>query len=417
MIPQTDITDNIIDTECAGSATTEASYDVSCAPATKAPAKSAPATNALFVAIAAGGTAGHINPALALAEELRSQGHRVVFIGQTTKLEGELVPASGFDFIPISVSGFNRTRPWTLISSVLHIMHAARVIQSAFAHDTPDVCVGFGAYVELPLLLWSKQHHVPFVLHEQNSVVGLANTIAARYARGICVAFPQAKDILAKHAPNDALIEITGNPVRRCILDANREAARAELGATSESCVLLVSGGSLGASHINEQLVARKDALLAHKNLIIMHSCGKADYEHTKARLALSNEEATRWKLMPYIADMGRALAAADVVVSRAGASSIAEIAAAGRASILIPYPHATADHQRVNAHLLVDAHAAYLLDDAALNSKQFDEQLSALIEQPQTRMAFSQAARSLAGDKAQARLADVVRRACLARA
>ena len=140
-------------------------------------------SHSLEIAIAAGGTAGHVNPALALAEELRNRGHHVTFYGQPTRLEVRLVPEAGFDFVPITVTGFDRSRPWTLVSSLVRIAAARRTLGRRFAQvGLPDVAVGFGAYVELPLIEWCHAHRVPCVIHEQNSAPGLANKVSARIA-------------------------------------------------------------------------------------------------------------------------------------------------------------------------------------------------------------------------------------------
>ena len=153
----------------------------------------------LKVTIAAGGTAGHINPALALAEELRDRGHSVSFVGQTAKLEGRLVPEAGFPLIPIHVQGFDRSRPWTAVQSLAMVLRAKGALGRAFAEQgAPDVCLGFGAYVEVPLLGWCKDAHVPYLLHEQNSVPGLANKMMAAHAERVCISVPAAREVFAR---------------------------------------------------------------------------------------------------------------------------------------------------------------------------------------------------------------------------
>ena len=143
----------------------------------------------LKITIAAGGTAGHINPALALAEELRDRGHSVSFVGQTAKLEGRLVPEAGFPLIPIHVQGFDRSRPWTAVQSLAMVLRAKGALGRAFAEQgAPNVCLGFGAYVEVPLLEWCRKNGVPYLLHEQNSVPGLANKMCAAHAARVCCA-------------------------------------------------------------------------------------------------------------------------------------------------------------------------------------------------------------------------------------
>lgn len=368
----------------------------------------------LYVALAAGGTAGHINPALALAEELRMRGHRVVFVGQPTRLEATLVPAAGFDFIPIRVNGFNRRQPWTLASALWHIYRAEHVLATYFKHDTPDVCVGFGAYVELALVSWCKKHAVPLIIHEQNSIAGLANKLAARSAKSVCVSFPAALEAFKGKVGADTQLVVTGNPVRLSVLQADRKAARQTYHIPDDALLLVVFGGSLGAKHLNEQIVARKTELMSHEGLYIIQATGKADYQQTCAALNLSEDEKKRWHVLDYINDMGEVLAACDVVVSRAGASSIAELAALAKPSILVPYPLATADHQTTNAHGLVDAGAAFMICDKDLESTYFTERLNSLLESAELRESLTAAAKGLAQDKAACALADQVEHAAV---
>ncbi|WP_251158181.1 UDP-N-acetylglucosamine--N-acetylmuramyl-(pentapeptide) pyrophosphoryl-undecaprenol N-acetylglucosamine transferase [Caniella muris] len=364
--------------------------------------------DSLNVVIAAGGTAGHINPALALAEELRDRGHRVTFFGQTAKLEGTLVPEAGFDFVPIEVRGFDRSRPWTAVSALVRTKMAEHDVASHFARTgAPDVAVGFGAYVEVPLLSWCAAHGVPVILHEQNSVPGLANKMLAPKAATVAVALPQAVRALSGHAGAGTNVVVVGNPVRRSVIEGDGARGRASLGIPDDARVLLVFGGSLGAASVNDAMVALKDELLSRPDLHVVHSCGRDGYEATAERLALTDGEAARWHVVPYIADMGDMLAAADLVVSRAGASSIAEIAALAVPSVLVPYPHATADHQTTNAQFLVGAKAAVLVRDDELSDPSFRGLLTGLLDDRARLDAMRAAARGLAQDQAAARLAD----------
>ncbi len=364
----------------------------------------------LNVAIAAGGTAGHINPALALAEELASRGHEVAFFGQERRLEGTLVPQAGFSLTSLDVTGFDRSKPWTLITALIRMHKAKGQLGRHFAQvGAPDVAVGFGAYVELPLVRWCARQQIPYVLHEQNSVPGLANASSAKNAAKVCVSFPAATEVFREKVANSQRIVVTGNPVRRSVVDASREAGRAAFGIGKDQTMLLVFGGSLGARHLNEGVVALKDELLARPNLRIVHSTGKDLYGEVSGQLSLTPEEAKRWAVMPYIDNMGEALAAADLVLSRAGASSIAEIAALAVPSMLIPYPFATADHQTTNARLLVDAGAAIMLPDDVIDTSEFGNELLALIDDPARREQMRECGRNLAQDQAARALADVV--------
>ena len=374
-------------------------------------------TRTLEVAIAAGGTAGHINPAIALAEELRSRGHHVTFYGQTAKLEGTLVPQAGFELVPIVVTGFDRSRPWTLVSALVRERSATSQILARFGESgVPDVAIGFGAYVELPLISACHAEGVPVVLHEQNSVPGLANKTSAKRAARVCVSLPQAIPAFSDRVSDPGAIVVTGNPVRQSVVTADHAAGRAAFGIPEDATMLLVFGGSLGAMHLNRGVCGLKDELLGREGLWIVHSTGKDDYDAVVSSLALSGDEKARWQVMPYISNMGEALAAADLVVSRAGASSIAEIAALAVPSLLVPYPFATADHQTTNAHYLVDAGAAVLVADGDIDAPVFSEQLLSLVDDPERRAAMRAAARGLGQDRAASALADQVESAAATR-
>lgn len=364
----------------------------------------------LCVAIAAGGTAGHINPALALAEELRDRGHEVHFFGQATRLEAQLVPQAGFDFTPIRVTGFDRARPWTLVSALWRMRRAQAAIGRHLAATRhPDVAVGFGAYVELPLLNWCASQGIPVVLHEQNSVPGLANKALAAKAARVCVSLPVAIDAFRERVGAATQIVVTGNPVRSSVIRASGAAGRAHNDIPADATLLVVFGGSLGAAHLNEGVIALKDELLGREGLYLIHSTGQRDYDHVVSALDLTDEQAGRWQVRPYIDAMGEVLAASDLVLARAGASSIAEIAALAVPSMLVPYPHATADHQTTNATYLVGVGAAVMLADDRIDTPAFSHELLSLVDDGARREAMRVAARGLGQDRAASALADQV--------
>lgn len=373
--------------------------------------------DSLRVAIAAGGTAGHINPALALAEELAARGHQVEFFGQPKKLESTLVPQAGFPFNPIDVTGFDRSRPWTLVSALWRMRAAQKTIGRHFGSERPDVAVGFGAYIELPLINWCHAQSIPCVIHEQNSVPGLANKTSAAKVKTVCVSLPVAIDAFRGKVGPDTQIVVTGNPVRQSVIRADRAQGRRDLGIPEDATMLLVFGGSLGARHLNQGVAALKSKLLSRRDLYVIHSTGKGEYDSVVQELALTQEESARWRVMPYIDRMGEALAAADLVLSRAGASSVAEIAALAVPSVLVPYPFATADHQTTNARYLVDAGAAVLLPDEKIDTPEFEDDLLGLVDDPARRQAMRDAARGLAQDKAALALADQVESAAALKA
>lgn len=364
----------------------------------------------LDVAIAAGGTAGHINPALALAEELVSRGHNVTFYGQRHKLEGTLVPQAGYDFFEIEVSGFDRSRPWSIFGALWQMNKSRRALASHFASTgAPSVAVGFGAYVEMPLLGWCSQNGVPYIIHEQNSVPGLANKTCAKDAVSVCLSFPGAQEAFAGRIGRDTSLVLTGNPVRRSVITSSREVGRDAFGLREDETALLVFGGSLGARHLNEAISRMKDELLSRPNVRVIHSTGKDLYDEVTQSLTLTEEQGKRWQVLPYIDNMGEALAACDVVLSRAGASSIAEIAALAAPAILVPYPLATADHQTTNARYLVDAGAARLVPDDSLDTEEFEKVLLGMIDDTQMRDTIRAASKNLKQDQAASALADQV--------
>ena len=364
----------------------------------------------LEVAIAAGGTAGHINPALALAEEMTKRGHHVTFYGQTQKLEGTLVPQAGFDFASISVTGFDRARPWTLVTALRKMRAAKRVLARKFAAEgAPSVAVGFGAYVEMPLLEWCRKNDVPYVIHEQNSVPGLANKTSARGAMSVCVSFPDALTAFEDRIGPKTSLVVTGNPVRKSVVQASRKRGRQAFGVGEDDTMVLVFGGSLGARHLNEAVLRMGSDLLSRPNLRVIHSTGKELFDEVTQGLCVPEDQRDRWKVMPYIDNMGEALAAADLVVSRAGASSIAEIAALAVPSVLVPYPLATADHQTTNARYLVDAGAARLVPDDQLDGDALANAVFELVDDAERRQGMRQAAKSLAQDQAASVLANQV--------
>ena len=364
----------------------------------------------LNVAIAAGGTAGHINPALALAEELCSRGHDVTFYGQPNRLESKLVPDAGYDFRTIRVTGFDRSRPWTLASALVRMRLAERSLRRYFEENgVPDVAVGFGAYVEMPLLLECHKLGVPYVIHEQNSVAGLANRTCARHAAAVCLSLPEARDAFEVADGADTTLVVTGNPVRRSVVQASRNAGREAFGVGEHEVMVLVFGGSLGARHLNEAITRLRDELLSRSGIHVVHSTGAELYDEVVEGLSLSDEERRRWDVRPYISNMGEALAAADLVISRAGASSIAEIAALAVPSVLVPYPLATGDHQTTNARFLVNAGAAELVKDDELDEERFASLVLSLVDDEDRRSAMRSSAMSLAQDLAASNVADQV--------
>jgi UDP-N-acetylglucosamine--N-acetylmuramyl-(pentapeptide) pyrophosphoryl-undecaprenol N-acetylglucosamine transferase len=385
--------------------------------------------------ITGGGTAGHINPALAVAQELRSLGHEVSYAGTPQGLEARLVPQEGFPFVAFEAAGFNRQKPLTLATSTAKIIASARRARRWLARLAPDVVVGFGGYVSIPVGLAASWLKIPLVIHEQNAASGMANRFLARRAQLVALTYASAaKDFKAAGGASGASgsgnvgrvgragrvgnvgrvgkvgrVEVVGNPVRAALLEADRADARRALGLPDDATVLLAFGGSLGARHLNEALVSHAAKLLSVEGLHILHITGTRDYGQTQTAIGQVAGAAGRWHLIEYCDRMGDAYAAADAVLSRAGATTLAEIGALGVPALLVPYPHAAADEQTTNARPLVEAGAAAMIADQELDEPVFSELLIRLVTDEAYRASMAEAARSLGGGQAREILARLI--------
>jgi UDP-N-acetylglucosamine--N-acetylmuramyl-(pentapeptide) pyrophosphoryl-undecaprenol N-acetylglucosamine transferase len=310
--------------------------------------------------IMAGGTGGHVFPGLAVADYLREAGWRVIWLGAKTGMEAALVPKRGYDMAWVSFSGLRGKGPLTFFllpaKLLLAFWQSARAI---FAHR-PDVVLGMGGYISFPGGMMAALFGKPLVVHEQNAIPGLANKVLAGVADRVLCAFPGA----LKGAT------LTGNPVRPGI--AAMAAPESRYAGRSGPLRVLVVGGSLGAKVFND-VVPRALALLSGPRPLVTHQSGAQHAESLRQAYSSAGVQA---RTQAFIDDMAAAYAEADLVVCRAGATTVAEIAAAGVASVLVPYPHAVDDHQTANARFLADAGAAVLLPQSELSAERLAELL-----------------------------------------
>ncbi len=357
------------------------------------------------IVLSGGGTAGHINPALALAESLIEQGHEVFYAGTPQGVEARLVKEANLPFTPFEAKGFNRNHPKTIFSAVRIIIKSTKLACAWFEEIKPDVVVAFGGYVCIPVGRAAKKMGVPLVVHEQNSVMGMANKYLAKTARAVALTYEVAG---APVADKEKLV-VTGNPVRSSVLTSTREEGRSMLGIPEEASMLLVFGGSLGARHLNAAISSMKKDLLAIDNLYVVHITGPKELEAVEAVLALTEEEKKRYLVMGYQNRMGETMAACDMVVSRAGATSLAEISARCIPAILVPFPFATADHQTTNARSYVQAGAAWMMADDMVETPEFKELVLTFVDDEKARLKMSEAARGFETGNAASKLADVV--------
>jgi len=313
------------------------------------------------IMIMAGGTGGHIFPALAVAERMRESGWRVAWLGARAGMEARLVPPRGYEMAWVDFSGVRGKGPLAIALLPTRLLVAFWQSLRAMRAYRPDVVLGMGGYVSFPGGMMAALLGKPLVIHEQNSVAGLANKVLARLADKVLCTFPGT---LARGI-------VTGNPVRPEI--GALEVPETRYGARSGALRLLVVGGSLGAKALNDAVPQAIARIPRECRPIIKHQSGAQHLEALRAAYSAAGVEAD---VVAFIDDMARAYADADIVVCRAGATSVAEIAAAGVASVLVPFPYAVDDHQTTNARLLSDVGAAILLPQTELSP----ERLSRLL-------------------------------------
>jgi UDP-N-acetylglucosamine--N-acetylmuramyl-(pentapeptide) pyrophosphoryl-undecaprenol N-acetylglucosamine transferase len=335
-------------------------------------------------------------PALAVAQRLRAAGADVVFVGGE-RAEAELVPAAGYELRPIRVEGLSRTNPLRAARAALRAGAAVGAASRLLAELRPAAVLGGGGYVAGPVGLAALKRRVPLVLTEADSHLGITNRLLAPRARRVCLAFA----IAGRDGPR---YRVTGRPVPPPVADVAAARARFDLH-DGDRCVL-VFGGSLGARTINEAAVAA----FASAPFRVLHAAGSRDHAALAPRV-----DNDRYDLRPYIDDFGDALAACDLCVARAG-GSIFEIAAAGKPAILVPYPHASADHQSANARWMEAAGAAIVVPDGELTATRLGREVAGLLDDPSRLAAMASASAALARPDAAQVVADEVLAAAAAR-
>ncbi len=328
-------------------------------------------------------------PALAVADALRAEGAQVAWVGGE-RAEAELVPAAGYPLTPIRVSGLSRTNPLRAARAALQAIAALGTAWRILGRERPDAVLGGGGYVAGPIGAAAVARRVPLVLTEADSHLGLTNRLLARFARRVCLAFP----LDGREPPR---FRVTGRPVPPPATD--RAAARARFGIPADATVVLVFGGSLGARSLNEAAIAG----LGEAPCWVLHASGARDHAALRSRVP-----GERYVLEPYIQPFADALVAADLVVARSG-GSVFEIAAHGRPALLVPYPHAAADHQTTNARWMADAGAAVVVADAELTAQRLRAEVDALLADPARLAAMAAASRGLARPDAAADIAGEV--------
>ena len=316
----------------------------------------------LNVLVSGGGTGGHIFPALSIANEVRRRHPeaRILFVGAEGRMEMEKAPAAGYNIIGLPVSGFDRKHLLRNVKVMARLFKSMGMARKILKDFEPDIAIGVGGYASGPMLKEAQKQGIPTLLQEQNSYAGVTNKLLAARADCICVAY----EGMERFFPADKII-LTGNPVRRNLLEcgATAEQARQAMGVDPTKKTILIIGGSLGARTINNAIIDGLKEIGATPGVQVIWQTGKL-YDQ-QCREALDASGVKNVVQMPFISNMDMAYRAADLVVSRAGASSISELQLLGKAAILVPSPNVAEDHQTKNAQALSIRGAAIMVADA----------------------------------------------------
>lgn len=367
--------------------------------------------NGKKILFATGGTGGHINPALAVAGYIRENYPKaeILFVGTADRMEAQLVPAAGYDFKTIEIQGFSRELNFEglkhNIKTVNLLFKSEGQAKKIIEDFKPDVVIGFGGYVSGPVLSVAARMGIPTAVHEQNAFPGVTNKNLAKKVDVVMLTAPEAEKLLKPKNP----CVVTGLPIRGEIISANKEFARAEMKLDSRPLILSM-GGSLGARAINEAVKYLILHRFEKKDCYYLHATGKAGasmIDDIGKDVDLNANP--QIMLREYINDMDRCLAAADLVVCRAGASSLSEIQALGKPSILVPYPYAAENHQYYNAKTMSDRDAAILIEEKDFTGERLLSEIEKLFSKPERLKKMGENARAMAILDASQRITECV--------
>lgn len=365
------------------------------------------------ILFATGGTAGHINPALAVASYIREiyPDCEIMFIGTADHMESRLVPQAGFDFKTINISGFKRSFSPSAIShnikTVFRLIKSSGDSKKIIKQFNPNVVVGFGGYVSGPVLQSAVKLGIPTCIHEQNAFPGITNKTLAKEVDKVMLTVEDAKKYLQPKNP----VEITGLPVRGELLRADKAMSRAQLGIPDDKYLVLSFGGSLGAKPINE---AMYDILLSSAEsgrYCHIHSVGTNGTEYLEKfeKAGFVNGKKGTVEVRQYIDNMDVCMSAADLVIGRAGASSLSEIEAMGKASILIPSPYVAENHQFHNAMALVNRDAGFVIEEKDLTTQVLNDKINELLNDENKLKTVEKNAKAMAVTNSRERIAQII--------
>lgn len=350
------------------------------------------------ILLTGGGTGGHVYPALTIAEEIRrlEPAAEFLYVGSAGGLEAEIVPRAGIPFAAVAAGALVGIGPAARIRGLWRTAAGTLQALGHIRRFRPGAVLATGGFVSGPVLAAAWLGRVPVALWEGNAYPGAAIRLFSRYARVVFVPYPEAR----QHFPSGARLAALGNPVRREVVETTREAARARLGLPGGAEVILAFGGSQGGRGLHDALVPAAVRLLARPRLHLIHVTGPRQWDHVVSRYreaGLDPGQEPRLRLRPYLHDMPLALAAADLAVTRAGATTMAEIAVRGLPAVVIPFPHATHGHQEHNARALERRGGVIVIREADLTPERLEEALRLLLDEPGRRERMARALREAA--------------------
>jgi UDP-N-acetylglucosamine--N-acetylmuramyl-(pentapeptide) pyrophosphoryl-undecaprenol N-acetylglucosamine transferase len=354
------------------------------------------AAKAKTLLVMAGGTGGHIFPGLAVADELKAQGWNIHWLGTADRMEAKIVPAHGYEISFINITGLRQKGLLTLLAMPFKLLKSLQQARRVIKAVKPDVVLGMGGYASGPGGVAAWLSNVPLIVHEQNAAAGLSNRLLANIASKVCCAFPNAfKQGIAA--------EVVGNPLRASI---GKQVVEVETNSKQAKNILVV-GGSLGAQALNEVMPDSFTQLSINEtNYSMWHQTGEGKQAQVIASYSAEGIASGQIKVTEFIQDIAVAYAWADIVICRAGALTVSELAMAAKPAIFVPLPHAVDDHQTKNALYLVQRNAAKILPQAQLNADSLTELIMHLFEQPETLPAMAKAALAAANSEASKKVA-----------
>lgn len=361
------------------------------------------------IIVSGGGTGGHIYPAITLIRTIQKQveNPEILYVGTKIGLEADIIPKEGLPFKTVDIRGLERKLSLKMIKTVGKAIHGVWQARRIVKQFKPDVVIGTGGFVCGPILLAASLMGIPTLIQEQNVIPGITNKLLAKFVTKIAVGYQDA----VKYFPKEKVV-FTGNPIRAEVLSINREAGLAEFGFDTNKKTILISGGSRGARSMNQAMIDVHKYFADSQTIQLLHVTGKNEYNDIVASVqaqGIDLQQNRNILIKPYLYDMPKALALADLAIFRAGATGIAELTAKGIPSILIPYPYAAENHQEFNALSLVKRGAAVMIRDKDLTSVGLIDVIESIISEPVKLLKMAEASRAMGRPVAAEEIAQIV--------